>query len=214
MILIGYSGHSFVINGILKSKGIQVTGYCDSVEKRHNPLFLKFHGSETSFEGLAIIKSHDFFISVGNNYSRRQIYNTLSHLGLFPVNAIHSTSLIDENASISSSGVMIGGYVIINAFSKIGVGAICNSNCIIEHECIIGDFVHIAPAAVVCGNVHIGENSFIGARSVIREGIRIGRNVVVGAGSVVVKDIEDGQRQVGNPARQIHFNPGHKSNLC
>jgi acetyltransferase-like isoleucine patch superfamily enzyme len=80
---------------------------------------------------------------------------------------------------------------------------ICNTGCIIEHECIIGDFVHIAPGAVLCGNVSIGNGTFVGANSVIRQGISIGKNVTIGAGTVVTKDVPDQCRVAGNPQRLL-----------
>ena len=52
MILIGYSGHAFVVYGILQSAGKQVTGYCDVEEKEYNPYNLVYEGSETSVEAL------------------------------------------------------------------------------------------------------------------------------------------------------------------
>ena len=77
----------------------------------------------------------------------------------------------------------------------------------IDHECIIGDFSHIAPGAVLCGNVKVGRSTFIGANSVIRQGINIGNNVIIGAGTVVVKDIPDNTTVIGNPARTLVKKP-------
>ena len=204
MILIGYSGHSYVINGIINSMGLKVTGYCDSMQKDYNPLGIKYHGSEDSASGLEAISETGFFISVGNNGLRRKIYSKLASKNLLPGNAVHRLSLIDPSVSISSYGVMIGGYVTVNALAKIGSGAICNSDCIIEHECVLGDFSHIGPGAILCGNVHVGENSLIGAGAIVREGIHIGANVIVGAGSIVVKDVGNNSKVIGNPARQIN----------
>ncbi len=201
MILIGYSGHSYVINGILKSIGLKVTGYCDNEEKKYNPFSLKYFQGETSEVGLKALTQEDFFIAIGNNKIRKAVYNNLAIRNLLPVNAIHATAVIDDSVNIAPHGVMIAPNVSINALASIGIGAICNTYAVIEHECIIGDFAHVGPGAVLCGNVSIGENSFIGAKSVIRENITIGKNVIVGAGSVVVKDVPDNVKVVGNPAR-------------
>jgi sugar O-acyltransferase (sialic acid O-acetyltransferase NeuD family) len=201
MILIGYSGHSYVINGILHALGLKATGYCDNEEKKFNPFALKYFKQETSETGLKALTQEDFFISIGNNSIRKNIYNNLAIRNLLPVNVIHPSAHIDYSADLATHGIMIAPNVTINALAKIGIGAICNTYSVIEHECLIGDFAHIAPGAVLCGNVHVGENSFVGAKSVVREGIRIGKNAIVGAGSVVVKDVPDNAKVVGNPAR-------------
>lgn len=203
MILIGYSGHSYVINGILKSIGLKATGYCDNEEKKYNPLSLKYFQQETSEAGIKALTQEDFFIAIGNNSIRKRVYNNLAIRNLLPVNAIHASAVIDDSVLIAPHGVMIAPNVTINALAKIGIGAICNTFSVIEHECIIGDFAHIGPGAVLCGNVTVGENSFIGAKAVVRENIRIGNNVMVGAGAVVVKDIPDNVKVVGNPARIV-----------
>lgn len=201
MILIGYSGHSYVINGILQKLGIKTTGYCDNEEKKSNPFSLKYFGSELSPTGIKALSQDDFFISVGNNIIRKNIFNNLAIRNLLPINAIHPSAVIDYTVELASHGIMISANATINALARIGTGAICNTYCIIEHECEIGDFAHIGPGAVLCGNVKVGENSFIGAKSVVRENISIGKNAIVGAGSVVVKDIPDNLKVAGNPAR-------------
>ena len=52
-------------------------------------------------------------------------------------------------------------------------------------------------------DVHIGENTWIGAGVVIVPGVRIGKNAVIGAGSIVTKDIPDSVVAVGNPCRVL-----------
>lgn len=52
-------------------------------------------------------------------------------------------------------------------------------------------------------DVHIGENTWIGAGTVIVPGVHIGKNVVIGGGSVVTKDIPDNVVAVGNPCRVL-----------
>lgn len=201
IILIGYSGHGYVAYSILASAGKDVYAYCDNSAKEKNPFNLEYLGNENAEAAFASLSKNDFFIAIGDNLTRRKVYESLAEKKQFPCNAIHASAIICPSTTIGKNGVMIGAGVIINPLSKIGNGVICNTGCVIEHDCIIGDFAHISPGAILCGNVAIGENSFIGAGSVIKQGITIGKNVVVGAGSVVVKNISDNVTVYGNPAQ-------------
>ncbi len=201
IILIGYSGHAYVVHGILTAAGKQVTGYCDREEKQYNPFNLHYHGAENTDAALKAFTDNCYFIAIGDNQIRRRIYQMLTPENFWPVNAIHPAAVIDPSAIVAGNCVMIAARAVINPLATIGTGAICNTGCIIEHECEVGAFSHIGPGAILCGNVHVGEDSFIGAGAVIRQGITIGSNVMIGAGAVVVKDVADGVTVMGNPAK-------------
>ncbi len=203
VILIGYSGHSYVVVDALESFDKEILGYCENEEKKENPLNLKYFGSEQDPTILKILQNHYSFIAIGNNGIREKVYryfkeNDISNF----VNAIHSSAVISKSAKLREL-ILLAPNSTINAFAEIGTGVICNTSSIIEHECKIGDFAHIAPGATLAGNVTVGKRSFIGANSVVKEGVTIGKDVIVGAGSVVVKNISDRQIFVGNPARPI-----------
>lgn len=203
MLIIGYSGHAFVVCGILHAAGKKVRAYCDTKEKAINPFRLEYLGKETDPAATDTIKKEGFFIAIGDNTIRRKIYRHFEENNLYPVNAIHPTAIIDAGATLGKYGIMVSAGVCINPLAAIGNGAICNTGCIIEHECVVGEFSHIGPGAVLCGNVTVGEGTFIGASSVIRQGISIGKNAMVGAGSVIIKNLQDNEVVAGNPARVI-----------
>lgn len=201
MILIGYSGHGFVVYGIVNTAGKKIMGYCDVTEKEYNPFGLQYFRTEDSETGLAAIKAHGCFIAVGDNQMRRKIYNSLQKHNIAPGNAIHPTAVIDASANIATAGVMIAANAAINPLASVATGAICNTGCIIEHECVVGEFAHIGPGAVLCGNVKIGDGTFVGANAVIKQGITVGKNAIIGAGAVVVKDVQDNATVIGVPAK-------------
>lgn len=201
MILIGYSGHAFVVYGIISAAGKKVTGYCDNEEKQYNPFVLPYYGKENTDEAATAFAAHGFFIAIGDNGIREKIYHALAAKKLYPGNVIHPSAIIDASATLAPQGVMVAAHATINPLATIGTGAICNTGCIIEHECVVGNFAHIAPGAVLCGNVKVGHNSFVGANAVIKQGVTIGNNVMIGAGAVVLKNVPDNVTVMGVPAQ-------------
>ena len=201
MILIGYAGHAFVVYGILKCAGMNITGYCDKEEKKYNPFQLRYFGSEDSGEAQLVMRQRGCFIAIGDNSIRGNLFDWLTLKDIRVMNAIHPSAVIDDSAKIGAQSVMIAAGVIINPLAEIGTGVICNTGSVIEHENIVSNFAHIGPGAVLCGNVKVGECTFVGANAVIRQGIKIGKNVMIGAGAVVVKDVPDHAVIKGNPGR-------------
>ena len=201
--IIGYSGHAFVIVETFNAAGDAVTAYCDQVEKRFDPYGLKFLGSENESHVIDALRNYFYFIAIGNNNIRREVYIRLADHQLETLRAIHPYTHVSATAVIGN-GTLVGSGAIIQAQAKVGNIAICNTGCIIEHECIIGDFCHIAPGAVLCGNVTVGNGSLVGAGSVINPGITIGSNAIIGAGAVVVSDVPDFAVVAGNPARLLN----------
>lgn len=201
MILVGYSGHAFVACSIFNAMGQKVVGYCEKEIKKFNPFSLDYLGSEDSNAAAEFFIKNRFFIAIGNNMVRENIFHSLSAQKLKSANAIHPSAIICPTALLSSQGIMISAGAVINALAEIGTGAICNTSCVIEHECIVGEFSHIGPGAILCGNVKVGRQSFVGAGAVIRQGITVGDNVIIGAGAVVVKNIPDNRTVIGIPAK-------------
>ncbi|MEO5562911.1 MAG: hypothetical protein ABIR18_05735, partial [Chitinophagaceae bacterium] len=164
--IVGYSGHAYVIIDIFLNAGRLVTAYCDSEQKANNPYHLNYLGKE--LEVIDKLRKYDFFACVGHNGIREKIHTQLSLVLGDPINAIHPSAVISASVRMGE-GVMIAANATLNPMVEIGKGVICNTSTRIDHECIIGDFCHIAPGAVLCGNVQVGRNTFIGANSVIRQ---------------------------------------------
>lgn len=198
--LIGYSGHSFVVFDNLYSNGFEVIGYCEQTEKKINPWNLTYFGNESKAIDQGIFESSLPVLAIGDNRIREKLVQKFQQNSIKVFTAIHQKAYISLHTKIGEGAVIMANAT-VNPFATIGIGVICNTASLIEHECSIGDFSHICPGAVLAGNVTVGNRTFIGANSVVRQGIKIGDDVIVGAGSVVTKDIPSGSIVWGNPAK-------------
>lgn len=144
-------------------------------------------------------KNYNFVITIGNPHGqvRRNLYKKLENDGLKVFTCLHPCSQIN---SWIGRGVQIHSHAIVNPFAKVKDYCILNTRSLVEHDCILEEGVELGPNATLCGEVTVGENTWIGAGSTVLPGIKIGKNVIVGAGSVVTKDISDNEVWHGNPA--------------
>lgn len=202
VILIGYSGHAFVVAETALENGVNLIGYSEKNISYINPFELAYLGFEKDKDFIGWSKNVSFILGIGDNVIRQNIANLIESKGKEINSLVHSSATISKSAKIGS-GTFINKNVAINSLVKVGKNVILNTGCIIEHECVIGDAVHIAPGAVLAGNVSVGERTFVGANAVIRQGIIIGKDVVIGAGTVIIDNIPDGKKVVGNPGKII-----------
>ena len=92
---------------------------------------------------------------------------------------------------------------VVNSSAKIGKGTIINTCASVDHDCEIGDFVHIACGAHIAGTVVVGNGTWVGIGASVSNNLSICGEVKIGAGAVVVKDITEQGTYVGVPARKI-----------
>ncbi|WP_298953128.1 acetyltransferase [uncultured Nonlabens sp.] len=202
--IFGYSGHSFVVLDTMVKLNMNVLGYFDfqQCSDSMNIYDLDYKGNEQNENLNLLVHSNFVFPTVGDNKIRRKLVDffdkeNLSQFALIDPNAIVSKKTIIESNTFVAPGAIINSKVVIKK------GCIINSGAIIEHECVVGAFSHIAPSAVLTGNVKIGENTLIGANAVVLPGVVIGSNVIIGAGAVVTKNVPDNSKWVGNPLRML-----------
>jgi sugar O-acyltransferase (sialic acid O-acetyltransferase NeuD family) len=128
---------------------------------------------------------------------------------LFSVQA--ATAIIGENVVLGEGSVM-SDFALITSDARIGVGFQCNIYSFIAHDCVVGDFVTLAPRVSVNGRVEIGDGVYIGTGATILPGedgnpVRIGSGAVVGAHALVTRDVPEGVTVVGIPAKQLKKAP-------
>jgi acetyltransferase EpsM len=190
--LYGAGGHAKVVIDILKFNRIKVPEIFDD-----NPAVCTFMGIPVSHADVY----SPLIISIGDNAVRSRIAERLKDTVFSP--AVFAQSVITSDSVSVGEGTVVMQGSIIQSSVRIGRHGIINTRAAIDHDCRLLDYVHIAPGAILCGNVEVGEGAFIGAGVIIKPGIRIGKWSLIGAGAVVVKDIPDHVTAFGNPCKII-----------
>ena len=195
LTIIGASGHGKVIADIARLCGYDELEFLDD-----DPSFITSAGIPvTGPSSDADKKENALFVAVGNTSDRQRLMEASKRKNI--ITLIHPNAVIAENSQIGEGSVVMAGAV-INPCSVIGKGVIINTCSSVDHDCRIHDYVHVSVGAHVCGNVEIGNGTWIGAGSTIVNNVRICEGSIIGAGAVVLKDIDEPGVYYGIPARK------------
>jgi sugar O-acyltransferase (sialic acid O-acetyltransferase NeuD family) len=190
----GAGGHGKVVFDAMQVAKMHCDGFVDSKN-----ISLWF--------GLPVLKEDevnrsDFVhIAIGNASVREKIASSHPDYAFFSI--IHPSSSVAKSAKISASGVFVAAQSVIGPEAEVLDHSIINHGAIIDHDCKVGRFCHVAPNAVLGGGVSIGNHVMVGAGAVILPGLTICDNVTIGAGAVVTKNILSPQVVIGVPAKKI-----------
>lgn len=191
--ILATGGHAKVIFSLVKSLGYQSVDFFD--DNITNANFPIKNTINSEINGNSII-------AIGNNFIRRKISKKITLANWSTL--IHPSAIIAEDVKIGEGSVVMAGSI-IQTGSIIGKHCIINTGACVDHDCLIGDFVHIAPNCGLAGGVSVGEGAFIGIGSSLIPNIVIGKWSTIGAGSIVINDQPDFCTSVGVPAKPIKF---------
>ncbi len=206
LLLVGGGGHcKSVLDSLLKTSQYKDIGIIDKKENIGKAILgVPIIGGDDDLLELFQQGFNYAFVtigSIGNPAKRIKLFTKIERIGFNIPNICDSTAIISDNVTMTK-GIYVGKNVVINTGSTIGEGVIINTSSTVEHDCVIGQFVHIASGSVLCGEVHIGRNTHIGANSVVKQQVKIGSNSLIGMGSVVLHDIGDNKLAYGNPCKE------------
>lgn len=201
-ILLGYSGHAYVVAEAVLLSGLELIGYAEKVEAVSNPFNLQYYGAETDKNFPGWKATRQYVLGIGNNSIRSKVAQIVKQNGGECLTVIHPVASVSKLAVVGA-GTFVARNVSVNPLCEIGENVILNTSCSVDHDCKIHDGAHIAPGAVLAGNVTVGKGAFVGANSVVKEGVKIADGAVVGAGSVILKDVPPGAFVAGNPGKTI-----------
>lgn len=157
-------------------------------------------GSDAAF--LADPQASHFVLAISGPKLRQRVAERYEASGLSPLTLLHPTATIGRDVEFGD-GAVVCAHVSITTNVRIGRHAHIDRVVTVGHDCRLGDFVTLHPAAVLSGAVIVGAGARFGTNSCVLPGLSIGRDATVGAGAVVTADVADGLTVVGVPARAL-----------
>jgi sugar O-acyltransferase (sialic acid O-acetyltransferase NeuD family) len=156
--------------------------------------------------GRAILERRDLpshaIVAIGAPEARAAWHEHLESLGFQLAVLVHPSAQIGRTTTIGAGSVLMAG-AIVNSGSSIGRSVIVNTAASIDHDCVIGDFVHVAPGARLAGTVRVGSRAHVGIGACVLQNRSIGDGAIVGGGAVVIDDVAAHATVVGVPARPV-----------
>ena len=174
-------------NGNLK--GFEIKGFIDDdidkAQKSSKAMNLRYLGDIDSY---SIDKNEYFWIAIGTNPSRKDIYTKLSQKDKNKFfGFVSSLAYISKSSKVDKS-VTIAPFCIVNSGASIDENCIINSYAAIGHDSQLGANSILSPYAAINGSCKIESELFMGTRATIFPGIKVGRNCTVTSHSYVKTD--------------------------
>lgn len=205
VVVIGGGGHAKVVVSVLRKLRFSVVGYTDP-DDRGAILGAPHLGDDQVLNGL--IETDPgcaAVIGVGKvdaSSARMRLLADATASGFNLPVIVSPRSVVNEDVFLGRGSLVCDGAV-TNSGTVTGAVCILNTNSTVEHDCTLGENVHIAPGATLSGGVTVGDHCMIGAGATVVQDVTIGDRCLIGAGSTVLADITIPGVYAGNPVRKI-----------
>lgn len=185
IVIVGFGGHAKSIADCIERMGTyRIAGYTDFDE---HPSKYRYLGTDAMLQSIfdgGVKKAVVGVGYLGKGDIRCRLYRLLKDIG-FELPVIADPSAVISDSAVIGEGTFIGKNAVINTEAVVGRMTIINTMALVEHECVIEDFVHVAVAAILCGQVKVGEAAFVGANATVIQCREIPAHKIVPAGITV-----------------------------
>ena len=192
VVILGGGGHASVLVDILRAQGRKIKAIVcpDSIAQRGifaGILHLKQDDDVLMFSTSDVLLVNGIGM-LPKSSLKRKVNEYFLNLGYQFETVVSDDAFVSPFAKLSPGSQVFSG-AIIQAGATVGEHCIINSGSIVEHDCSIGVYNHIAPGATLCGQVVTEDDVYVGANATVIQNVKLAQGSIVGAGSVVTQSL-------------------------
>jgi sugar O-acyltransferase (sialic acid O-acetyltransferase NeuD family) len=121
---------------------------------------------------------------------RISLFELLTNYGFaFPA-LCHPRATIEASAQVFD-GVQVFANAYVGSSAVLHEKCMINTGAIVSHDCEIGSYTHIAPGAMLAGQVRVGAKALVGMGVTTAIGIKIGVGARIGNGAILLADVPE-----------------------
>ena len=200
--VIGAGGHAKVIVALAEAAGYHIAGIYDD-SPTASPQLLG-HRITRGLVNVPDVPDTWAFLAMGGNALRQQLADRFTSVRWATL--IHPAAWVAPDASVGAGSVIMAGCV-VQPGAQIGQHVIVNTLASVDHDCTLGNYVHIAPGCRLAGNVQLAQGVFAGVGAMFTPSASVGAWSIVGAGALVNVTLPANITAVGVPAKTIKERP-------
>lgn len=194
IVMIGGGGHASVLAEILLTQGREILAVISPEDVSQRSMFKGITIFEKDEDILRFDKDKILLVNgigmMPKSGFKKKINEYFLSLGYQFETVIADSAFVSPFSKIET-GAQILPMAIIQIGATVGSHSIINTGALVEHDCSVGTYNHIAPKATLCGQVETKDNVYIGAGSTVIQGISIASGTVVGAGAILTQSVEE-----------------------
>lgn len=185
----------------------EVVAFCADKKyiKDHYIFGLKVYDFDT-IEKFFKIDAFKFFVAIGyrNMRVREHMFNKAKNKGYDFVSYISSKATLSHNIKLGKNNAILHG-VVIEPNVHIGNNNIIWSSTTVCHDSKVGNHNFIAAGTIIGGFVKIEDLCFIGFNSTIIQNIHILNESLIGAKSLQITNTVEYSKWIGSPSKNVGF---------
>jgi sugar O-acyltransferase (sialic acid O-acetyltransferase NeuD family) len=111
-------------------------------------------------------------IAIGDARARARIAARLDDIVTWAT-VVHPRAYVAPGACIGA-GTVVFAMAVVQPGTRVGIHAVLNTSCSVDHDNAIDDFVQIGPGVHLGGAVEVSKGAFVGTGASVRPGAKMG----------------------------------------